>query len=108
MIQEMFYQIDYNGDGGSDWNEFTTFLSLTGLASPSQNAAAMDTALNEYTIEYNEDPGRRDRVLGAQKEVWRMRSFPDTHRLAVIPADSDRIMMIDEEVRVFQCTSVVV
>jgi hypothetical protein len=37
-----------------------------------------------------------------------MRSFPDTHRLAVIPADSDRIMMIDEEVRVFQGTSVVV
>ena len=31
MIQEMFLQIDYNGDGGSDWNEFTTFLSLTGL-----------------------------------------------------------------------------
>ena len=31
MIQEMFMQIDYNGDGGSDWNEFTTFLSLTGL-----------------------------------------------------------------------------
>ena len=31
MIQEMFLQIDYNGDGGTDWEEFTTFLSITGL-----------------------------------------------------------------------------
>ena len=30
MIQEMFLQIDYNGDGHSTWNEFTTFLSITG------------------------------------------------------------------------------
>ena len=30
MIEEMFLQIDYNGDGGSSWNEFTTFLSITG------------------------------------------------------------------------------
>ena len=98
MIQEMFYQIDYNGDGGSDWNEFTTFLSLTGLASQSQSAATMDSELNEYTIEYNEDPGRRDRILGAQKEVWQMRAFPNPRRIVVIPTDSDRIMMIDEEV----------
>ena len=40
MIQEMFLQIDYNGDGHSTWNEFTTFLSITGrwtVADPYQH-----------------------------------------------------------------------
>ena len=36
MIQEMFLQIDYNGDGHSTWNEFTTFLSITGQYSTCQ------------------------------------------------------------------------
>ena len=66
MIQEMFMQIDYNGDGGSDWNEFTTFLSLTGLSDQSSlNSGAggdQQIGLNEYKIEYSEDPGRRDAV----------------------------------------------
>jgi hypothetical protein len=38
MIEEMFLQIDYNGDGGCDWDEFTTFLSITGLGSGPRGA----------------------------------------------------------------------
>lgn len=96
MIQEMFMQIDYNGDGGSDWNEFTTFLSLTGLGNHGSNEGGGDE-LNVYKIEYNEDPGRRDRVLPAQKDVWGMRHFPDSKRIVVMPTASDRLMMIDED-----------
>ena len=54
MIQEMFMQIDYNGDGGSDWNEFTTFLSLTGLGGPTGKGDDAED-LNQYEIEYNEE-----------------------------------------------------
>lgn len=30
MLQEMFYQIDYNGDGTTNWDEFTSFCVQTG------------------------------------------------------------------------------
>ena len=30
MLQEMFYQIDCNGEGSVTWDDFTTFLTLTG------------------------------------------------------------------------------
>ena len=30
MLQEMFHQIDCNGEGSVTWDDFTTFLTLTG------------------------------------------------------------------------------
>jgi len=32
MLQEMFYQIDYNGDGTTNWDEFTSFCVQTGAS----------------------------------------------------------------------------
>ena len=112
MIQEMFLQIDYNGDGSSSWHEFTTFLSTTGLTA-SQNRSKdvsvndhisedMDSLANGgleldvYHIEYIEERQRRDRVLSSQQVLWAMRYFPGSKRIAIIPTDSDRIMMMDE------------
>ena len=40
MIQEMFQQIDYNGDGGADWDEFTTFCIQTASEGQSANPRA--------------------------------------------------------------------
>ena len=112
MIQEMFLQIDYNGDGVASWNEVTTFLSTTGLTA-SQNRSKdvsvndqisedMDSLANGgmeldvYHIEYIEERQRRDRILSSQQVLWAMRYFSGAKRIAIIPADSDRIMMIDE------------
>jgi EF hand len=33
MLQELFLQIDFNGDGTVSWDEFTTFLTITGKRS---------------------------------------------------------------------------
>ena len=49
MLQEMFHQIDYNGDGSVDWDEFTTFCiqnvhnvsasTTSGTAASAENAS---------------------------------------------------------------------
>ena len=86
MIQEMFLQIDYNGDGSASWHEVTTFLSTTGLTA-FQNRSKdisvnndisedMDSLANGgldldvYHIEYIEDRQRRDRILSSQQVLW--------------------------------------
>lgn len=33
MIEELFSQIDFNGDGTVDWDEFTTFTIALSVAS---------------------------------------------------------------------------
>ena len=105
MIEEMFLQIDYNGDGGCDWDEFTTFLSITGLGSGPRGAHKKEgdgvdingeAVLNEYVITYTEDLAKRDKFLSSQKEVWSTHYFPDNRRLAVVNKNSDRVMIVDE------------
>ena len=105
MIEEMFLQIDYNGDGGCDWDEFTTFLSITGLGSGPRGTHKKEgdgvdingeAVLNEYVITYTEDVVKRDKFLSSQKEVWSVHYFPDNRRLAVVNKNSDRVMIVDE------------
>jgi hypothetical protein len=104
MIQELFLQIDYNGDGGASWNEFTTFLSITGLRPTnssdmvfgSQGASGEDD-LNDYTIAYSEDMTRRDHILNSQKLLWGVRHFPGMRRMAIIPTDTAQVMMVSED-----------
>ena len=52
--------------------------------------------INESVVEYNEDPSRRDHFLSSSHDIWEMRHFPDTHRIAIIFKNWDRIMMVDE------------
>ena len=93
MLQEMFHQIDFNGDTTVDWDEFTTFCIQTGLqVSSSENPAASDT-LDEYVIEYGEELLLRDRVLSPHRYITLMRHVPETRRLLVIPEGSDNIFM---------------
>jgi len=105
MIEEMFLQIDYNGDGGCDWDEFTTFLSITGLGSGPRGTHKKEgdgvdingeAVLNEYVITYTEDVVKRDKFLSSQKEVWSVHYFPDNRRIAVVNKNSDRVMIVDE------------
>ena len=63
MLEEMFQQIDFNGDGDCTWDEFTSFAIQTSLSAA--QAGALDGGndqLNEYVIEYGEDSLRRDKV----------------------------------------------
>ena len=71
MVQEMFQQIDYNGDGSADWDEFTTFCIQT--ASDGQSVGVGGSNIDEYIIEYQEDSSKRDRVLSPYRPVAMMK-----------------------------------
>jgi len=71
MIQEMFQQIDYNGDGSADWDEFTTFCIQT--ASDGQSVGVGGSNIDEYVIEYQEDSTKRDHVLSPYRPVALMK-----------------------------------
>jgi WD40 repeat protein/Ca2+-binding EF-hand superfamily protein len=98
MIQEMFQQIDYNGDGGADWDEFTTFCIQT--ASEVQGQTPQGASMNEYVIEYAEDSLRRDRVLSPYRPVALMRFIKEERKFLVIPDEADKIILMDEMFRV--------
>ena len=99
MIQEMFQQIDYNGDGGADWDEFTTFCIQT--ASEVQGAAhPQGVAMDEYIIEYAEDSLRRDTVLSPYRQAALMRFISAERRFLIIPDEADKVVLMDERFRV--------
>ena len=99
MIQEMFQQIDYNGDGGADWDEFTTFCIQT--ASEVQGSShPQGVAIDEYVIEYAEDSLRRDTVLSPYRQAALMRFVPAERRFLIIPDESDRVVLMDEKFKI--------
>lgn len=105
MLQEMFHQIDYNGDGSTNWDEFTTFCVSTGL-NVTVNKKALDNnndsqeqSLDQYVIEYGEEVLQRDRILSAYRLVSVMRYVPDTRKIYIISEDADNILMLDEKYR---------
>lgn len=100
MIQEMFHQIDYNGDNSTTWDEFTTFCIQNGMVSQTGiKGEVSGNSLDEYVVEYGEDIMMRDNVLSMHRRVSLMRYIPDTKRVIVIPEDSDSILMMDESFR---------
>lgn len=97
MIQEMFMQIDYNGDGSADWDEFTTFCIQT--ASDVKSGGVGGSNIDEYVIEYQEDSMLRDKVLSPYRPVSMMKFVPETKRYLVIPDEADKVIMLDEKFR---------
>jgi len=97
MIQEMFMQIDYNGDGSADWDEFTTFCIQT--ASEVKSGGVSGSNIDEYVIEYQEDSMMRDKVLSPYRPVALMKFVNETKRYLVIPDEADKIIMMDEKFR---------
>eukprot|EP01033_Poteriospumella_lacustris_P016806 gene16806-12025_t len=98
MLQEMFHQIDYNGDGSTNWDEFTTFCVSTGL-NVTVNKKALDNnndsqeqSLDQYVIEYGEEVLQRDRILSAYRLVSVMRYVPDSRKIYIISEDADNIL----------------
>eukprot|EP01038_Epipyxis_sp_PR26KG_P009407 gene9407-12668_t len=109
MLQEMFYQIDINGDSTTNWDEFTTFCVQTGVINNTVNhesraneptLSTSTFSLDQYTIEYGEELLQRDHVLSAYRLVSVMHFVRDNRRIIVIPEDSDNIMILDEKYRI--------
>lgn len=100
MLQDMFAQIDFNGDGSVDWDEFTTFCIHTGLATAaeqtSQDESVANTTLENYTIEYAEDHSTKDTILSSHTHISQMRYSHPAKRLMVMKETSDGVMMFDE------------
>eukprot|EP01034_Spumella_vulgaris_P022279 gene22279-28395_t len=98
MLQEMFYQIDYNGDLTTNWDEFTTFCVQTGVTGLLGKGGG-NFSLDQYVIEYGEELLHRDHVLSAYRFVAQMRHVPETRRILLVPEDSDNVMIFDEKFR---------
>eukprot|EP01042_Synura_sphagnicola_P005354 gene5354-6827_t len=122
MLQEMFHQIDYNGDGTVDWDEFTTFciqnvqnmpvaapapapnaqsnnnggVGSGGGGAGSSNPLAENDLLDQYFIEYVEEVGHRDTTLNSFLPIANMRHVPEAKRLIVVPEDSDHVILFDD------------
>jgi len=54
---QLFEQIDINGDGKVDWDEFTSFNIQNGMAATKQTE---HSAIDEYSIALAQDPSFRD------------------------------------------------
>jgi WD40 repeat protein/Ca2+-binding EF-hand superfamily protein len=103
MLQEMFHQIDFNGDGSTSWDEFTSFCIQTGLSALQSRKGLSDEgnsySLDQYVIEYGEEILQRDHILSAYRLVSLMRYVPEVRKLLVISEDADNVLVLDEKFR---------
>lgn len=98
MIQEMFSQIDFNGDGNCDWDEFTNFCIQTGIESTSK-ASANAESLDEYIIEYGEDMLLRDKFLSNFRFAAVMQYIDVLKKFLVVVEDSNIVHITDDKFR---------
>lgn len=96
MLQEMFHQIDYNGDGGADWDEFTSFCIQIAGNSLVGNSNDNET-LDEYVIEFCEDHLKRDRVLSPHRYVSLMRYVSAVRKYLVVVEGTDHVLVLDDK-----------
>jgi WD40 repeat protein/Ca2+-binding EF-hand superfamily protein len=97
MLQEMFHQIDYNGDGGADWDEFTSFCIQIAGSSLIGNSNNDNETLDEYVIEFCEDHLKRDRVLSPHRYVSLMRYVSEVKKYLVVVEGTDYVLVLDDK-----------
>jgi hypothetical protein len=104
MLEEMFYQIDFNGDGDCSWEEFTNFAIQAVLQSNNSvsDRAGGSDSLNDYVIEYSEDIMLRDKILSPYRMITNFKWVQAVRRFALIQDESPYIMFFNEA---FECTS---
>lgn len=98
MIQEMFGQIDFNGDGNCDWDEFTNFCIQTGVEATA-HASANSDSLDEYIIEYGEDMLLRDKFLSNFRFASLMQYIPVLKKFMMVVEDSNVVNITDDKFR---------
>ena len=98
MLEEMFQQIDFNGDGDCTWDEFTSFAIQTGLSvTQTRDLLGGRDNLNEYIIEYAEDILLRDNVLSEFRQILGFKHVPQEKRILITLNDSDDVLVFNEK-----------
>jgi len=99
MLEEMFSQIDYNGDGACDWDEFTSFAIQQGLSAKQTGALAEPGAdvLDEYVIEYREHLHMRDRVLSPSRPIVLCKYVPEIKRYMLVTEGSEHVQIFNDK-----------
>lgn len=53
--------------------------------------------MDEYTIEYTEDPNRRDTYLSPHRRVAQMRYAPSIKKIIVVEDDAEHAVIFNED-----------
>lgn len=80
LIQEVFAQIDINGDDQVDWEEFTSFCIEMGMMTTKQTSD-MDEG---GTVEYIFDETYADRSSSGTRPIQCIEEIKDKHRIVVV------------------------
>ena len=88
ILEELFEQIDINGDTRVDWDEFTSFNIENGMSATKQSD---NSNLDEYTISMCTDPKSTNRFVAPLHPITSMLYIPETKRVLTIQKDSDVI-----------------
>ena len=88
ILEELFEQIDINGDTKVDWDEFTSFNIENGMSVTKQSDNA---DLDEYSITISQDQTHYDHSVDSLHPVTNMIYNPETKRVLTIQKDSSVI-----------------
>ncbi|TMW62379.1 hypothetical protein Poli38472_009872 [Pythium oligandrum] len=91
LLYEMFDQIDINGDGAVDWEEFTTFCINMGLLTTNGKEVGKP---DFYGAAY------RQKLVGTRNfpyQIHRIRLMAGLRRIAVVENKSSVVLMYDTE-----------
>jgi hypothetical protein len=100
LLHDLFGQIDFNGDGFVDWDEFTTFCIHTGLVSDEGSATSASTSLenlNQYSIEYSENMDVIDTTLTSYLTLHQVRYVPENRRLLVLEESGHELFVFNDQ-----------
>lgn len=96
-LQDMFSQIDFNGDGTVDWDEFTTFCIQIGLNSNDSKSFGNESVLDKYVVEYTEDGNIIDNVIKSHSQLRLMKYIPTLNRVVAMLEKGENILMLTEK-----------
>ena len=88
ILEELFEQIDINGDTKVDWNEFTSFNIENGMSATKQSD---NSNLDEYSVTMAPDQHQHYHDLSPLNPITKMVYIPETKKVLTIQKDSDTI-----------------
>ncbi|ETV99914.1 hypothetical protein, variant [Aphanomyces invadans] len=91
LLYEMFDQIDINGDGHVDWEEFTSFCIALGMISTKQSQVVQGKGV-EYSYKQHPCHGKT-----FPYHITRIKSFDAIRKVAVLEHMSPNISMFDSD-----------
>lgn len=96
-LQDMFSQIDFNGDGTVDWDEFTTFCIQMGFTASDTKSYSSENVLDNYVVEYTEDGNVHDNVIKSHSQLVLMKYIRPLNRIVAMLEKGETILMMNEQ-----------